>query len=90
MAACARRARGSSTAVLLSRLYFGIQVLLLHLVSQAQWMDPKSSDGSNANALTPVLGDGEVVIRKRGIRKEILGYFLSQVKKWGFDGHIPL
>ena len=53
-------------------------------------MDSKSSDGSNAHALAPVLGDGEVDLRKRSIRKEILGYFLSQVKKWGFDGHIPL
>ena len=46
--------------LLLSRIYFGIQVLLLHLMSQAQWMDSKSSDGSDANALAPVLGDGEV------------------------------
>ena len=49
-------------------------MLLLHLVSQAQWMDSKSSDGSNARALAPVLGDGEVDQRKRGIRKEKLGY----------------
>ena len=45
---------------LLSRVYFGIQVLLIHCMSQAQWMDSKSSDGSDANALAPVLGDGEV------------------------------
>ena len=51
-------------------------------------MDSKSSDGSNAHALAPVLGDGEVDLRKRGIRKKKLGYFLSQVKKWGCEASL--
>ena len=51
---------GRVTIQVLSRVYFGIQVLLIHCMSQAQWMDSKSSDGSDANALAPVLGDGEV------------------------------